>query len=59
MLSNHDISEANRLAKDLSGLNLEPEDAAMYVYILQNASFFFFFFLWTVKCFSFIMYHSF
>uniref|UniRef100_A0A6N2M771 Glycosylphosphatidylinositol anchor attachment 1 protein n=1 Tax=Salix viminalis TaxID=40686 RepID=A0A6N2M771_SALVM len=28
MISNRDISEANRLASDLSGLNFEPQDAA-------------------------------
>uniref|UniRef100_A0A2P2JUR8 Glycosylphosphatidylinositol anchor attachment 1 protein n=1 Tax=Rhizophora mucronata TaxID=61149 RepID=A0A2P2JUR8_RHIMU len=39
MLSNHDISQANRLAKDLSGFKLEPEQASMYASIL---AFFFF-----------------
>jgi hypothetical protein len=44
MISNRDISEANRLASDLSGLNFEPQDAAA-LYVLFTSSLFSFFFL--------------
>jgi hypothetical protein len=44
MISNRDISEANRLASDLSGLNFEPQDAAA-LYVLFSSSLFSFFFL--------------
>jgi hypothetical protein len=49
MISNRDISEANRLASDLSGLNFEPQDAAA-LYVLFTSSLFSFFFFCFFKC---------
>lgn len=43
MISNRDISEANRLASDLSGLNFKPQDSAA-LYVLFTSSLYSFFF---------------
>lgn len=50
MISNRDISEANRLASDLSGLNFEPQDAAA-LYVLFTSSLFSFFCFCLFKCY--------
>lgn len=49
MISNRDISEANRLASDLIGLNFETQDAAA-LYVLFTSSLFSFFFPCFFKC---------
>jgi hypothetical protein len=50
MISNRDISEANRLASDLSGLNFEPQDAAALYVLFTSSLFSFFFFFCFFKC---------
>jgi len=47
MISNRDISEANRLASDLSGLNFEPQDAAALYVLFTTSLFSFFFFVFS------------